>query len=48
MLYFRGPIRMHNGGATRFDVSTKDKVGKEPFCDMSDRDCYGLVQKVTV
>ena len=31
---------------TRFNteqhVSTKDKVGKEPFGDMSDTDCYGL------
>ena len=33
---------MHSGVATGFDVSTKDKVGKEPFGDMSDTDCYGL------
>ena len=28
---FRSPIRMHNGVATSFDVSTKDKIEKEPF-----------------
>ena len=36
---FRSLIRMHSGAATGFDVSTKDKVGKEPFVDMSDTDC---------
>ena len=46
MLHFRGPIRMHNGVATSFDISIKDKVGKELFCDMIDRDCYSLVQNI--
>ena len=44
----RSLIRMHGGVATGFDVSTKDKVGKEPFVDMSDTECYGLIQKVSV
>ena len=41
---FRSQIRMHSGVATDFDVSTKDKVGKEPFGDISDSDCYGLIR----
>ena len=45
---FRSLIRMHSGMATGFDVSTKDKVGKEPFGDMSDTDCYGLIRNVLV
>ena len=39
---------MHSGVTTGFDVSTKDKVGKEPFVDMSDTDCYCLLRKVSV
>ena len=31
--------------ATNFDVSNKDKVGKEPFSDMSTTDCYSLIRK---
>ena len=38
---FRSPIRMHNGVATGFDVSTKDKIEKEPFGDMIDTVWYG-------
>ena len=45
---FRSLIRMHNGVATGFDVSTKDKVGNEPFCDRSGTDCYGLIRNVSV
>ena len=45
---FRSPIRMHNGVATGFDVSTKDKIEKEPFGDMIDTVCYGLVRNATV
>ena len=45
---FRSLIRMHSGVATGFDVSTKDKVGKEPFGDRSDTDCYGLIRNVSV
>ena len=45
---FRSPIRMHNGVATGFDVSTKDKIEKEPFGDMIDTVRYGLVRNVTV
>ena len=40
---FRSPIRMHNVVATGFDVSTKNKIGKEPFDDMSDMVCNGLI-----
>ena len=36
---------MHNIVATCFDVSTKDNVGKGPFGDWSDEDCYGLIRK---
>ena len=41
---------MHNVIATGFDVSsedvsTKDDVGKGPFGDVSDTDCYGLIRK---
>ena len=39
---------MHNGVATGFDVSTKDKIEKKPFGDMIDTVCYGLVRKATV
>ena len=35
---------MHNRVATRFDVFIKDMVVKEPFGDMSDTDCYGLIR----
>ena len=45
---FRGPIRMQNGVATGFDVSTKLKIEKEPFGDMIDTVCYGLVRNATV
>ena len=36
---------MHNVVATGFDVSSKDNVGKGPFGDVSDTDCYGLIRK---
>ena len=36
---------MHKVVATGFDVSTKDNVGKGPFGDVSDTDCYGLIRK---
>ena len=45
---FRSPTRMHNGVATGFDVSSKDKIEKEPFGDMIDTVCYGLVWNATV
>ena len=45
---FGSLIWMHSGVATGFDESTKDKVGKEPFGDMSDTDCYGLTRSVSV
>ena len=45
---FRSPIRMHNGVATGFDVSPKDKIENEPFCGMIDTVCYGLVRNFTV
>ena len=45
---FRSPIRMHNGVATGFDVSTKDKIEKELFGDMIDTVYYGLVRNATV
>ena len=45
---FRSPIRMHNGVVTDFDVSTKDKIEKEPFGDMIDTVCYGLVRNTAV
>ena len=31
-----------------FDVSTKDKIEKEPFNNSIDTVCYGLVRNVTV
>ena len=40
---FRRPIRMPNGVATSFDVSTKDKIEKKPFGDMIYTVCYGLI-----
>ena len=45
---FRSLIRMHKGVATSLDVSTKDKVGKEHFGDMSDTLCYFLIWNATV
>ena len=45
---FRRPIRMPNGVATGFDVSTKEKIENEPFGDMIDTVCYGLVRNATV
>ena len=39
---------MHNSVATGFDVSTKDKIENEPFGDMIDRVCYGLVRNAVV
>ena len=45
---FRSSIRMHNGVATGFDVSTKDKIEKAPLGDMIDTVCYGLVRNATV
>ena len=45
---FRSPTQMHNGVATGFDVSSKDKIEKEPFGDMIDTVCYGLVRNATV
>ena len=47
MQFFRSPIRMHNGLATGFDVSTKDKMEKGPFSDMIDTVCYGQVRNAT-
>ena len=44
---FRSPTRMHNGVATGFDVSTKDKIEKEPFGSMNDTVCYALVPNAT-
>ena len=38
---------MPNGVATGFDVSTKDKIEKEPFGDRIDTVCYGLVRNAT-
>ena len=45
---FRSPIRMQNDVATGFDVSSKDKLEKEPFGDVIDTGCYGLVGNATV
>ena len=45
---FRSPIRMHNGVATGFDVSTKDKIENELFGGMIDTVCYGPVRNGTV
>ena len=45
---FQSSIRMQNGVATDFDVSSKDKIEKEPFGDMIDMVCYGLVRNATV
>ena len=45
---FRSPIRMHNGVATGFDLSTKDKIEKKRFGDRIDTVCYGLVRNATV
>ena len=42
---FRSLIRMRNVVATGFDVSTNDNVGKGPFGDVSDTDCYDLIRK---
>ena len=36
---------MHKVVATCFGISTKDNVGKGPFGDCSDKDCYGLIRK---
>ena len=36
---FRRPIRMPNGVATGFDVSTNDYIEKDPFGDMIDTVC---------
>ena len=44
---FRRPIRMPNGVATGFDVSTKDKIEREPFGDMIDTVYYGLARSST-
>ena len=33
---------------TGLDVSTKAKVGKEPFGDMNGTDCYGLLRNVKI
>ena len=44
----RSPIRMQNGVATGFDVSTKDKIENEHFGDTIDTVCYGLVRNTTV
>ena len=41
---FRRPIWMPKGVATRFDVSTKDKIEKEPFGNVIDTVCYVLVR----
>ena len=41
-------IRMHNGVATGFGISTKDKIETEPFGDMIDTVCYGLFRNATV
>ena len=43
---FRSPIRMHNVLATGFDVSTKNKIGKED--DMSDMVCKACLTQNTV
>ena len=45
---FSSPIRMHNGVAKCFDVSTKGQIEKEPYGDMIDTVCYGLVRNATV
>ena len=45
---FRSLMRMHSGVATGFDVSTKDKVGKEPFGDTSDTDSHRLIRNASV
>ena len=45
---FRSPTRMHNGVATGFDVPSKDKIEKEPFGNMIDTVCNGLVRNATV
>ena len=45
---FRSLIRMHSGVATGFNVSTKEKVGKEPLGDMSDTVSYCLIRIVSV
>ena len=42
------PIRIHNGVATGFGVSTKDKIATGPFGDMIDTVCYGLVLNAMV
>ena len=45
---FRSPVRMYNGVVTGFDVFTKDKIENEPFGDMIDTVCYGLVRNAMV
>ena len=45
---FRSLIRMHNGVATGFGVSTKDKIETKLLDDMIDTVCYGLVRNATV
>ena len=45
---FHRPIRMHTVVVTGFDASTKDKIGKELFCDMSDMFCYVLIRNTTI
>ena len=45
---FHSPTQMHNCVATGFDVSSKDMIEKEPFGDMIDTVCYGLVRNATV
>ena len=42
---FRSLIRMLNVVATGFDVSAKDNIGKGPFGDVSDTDCYDFIRK---
>ena len=44
---FRRLMRMPNGVATGFDVSSKDKIEKEPFGDMIDMVYYSLVRNAT-
>ena len=47
IMRFRSLIWMHNVVATSFNVSTKDEIGNEPFADMSDMVCYGLIWNTT-
>ena len=48
MTIFRSLIRMHNGVATGFDISSKDKIENKLFGDMIATVCYGLVRNATV